>query len=249
MPTPSPSLCLDLGNTLAKFALYAGDQLLETGVLEKDRLTESLEQLLRRSRPARSILCSVVSHTGQVQHLLEKACETWVLDARTPIPFRNDYEGPESLGPDRLALAAGARSVFPEGHNLAISLGTCITYNFISRQGRFLGGAISPGMRMRLQSLHAYTDRLPLVEPQQEVPLIGYNTRQSILSGVMRGIRGELQAAIRAYRASYGNFNALLTGGDLEFFAGPLKNEIFADSLLIFKGLHAILEFNASPSV
>lgn len=248
MPTPSTSLCLDLGNTLTKYALYRSGQLLETGVLDRDRLEESLELLLKRSRPARSILCSVVSHPERVHHLLEDACETLLLDARTPIPFRNDYEHPESLGADRLALAAGARAVFPDSHNLVISLGTCITYNFISRQGRFLGGAISPGMRMRFQSLHAYTERLPLVEPEHEVPRIGYNTRQSILSGVMLGIQGELQAAIRAYRASYGNFNALLTGGDLEFFADPLKNEIFADSLLIFKGLHAILEFNASPS-
>ena len=249
MPVPTTSLCLDLGNTLAKYAVFRGGTLLEAAALDKEQLVASLELLLKRTHPDRSILCSVVHHPESIVQVLESRCDTLQLDASTPLPFRNDYERPETLGPDRLALAAGARALFPDRHNLVIALGTCITYNFISKQGRFLGGAISPGMRMRFQALHAYTDLLPLVEPTAEVPRIGYNTRQSILSGVMLGIQGELEATIHAYRASYGNFNALLTGGDLEFFVSPLKNEIFADSLLIFKGLHAILEFNASSSV
>ena len=127
---------------------------------------------------------------------------------------------------------------------LAIGLGTCVTYNFINQQGEFMGGSISPGMEMRFQAMHQFTAKLPLVKAQWNVPLIGYDTATNLQSGVVLGMAKEMDGMIDAYEEKFGNFNALLTGGDTHLFEPHLKNKIFADPDLIFKGLYAISQIN-----
>jgi type III pantothenate kinase len=132
----------------------------------------------------------------------------------------------------------------PEQHNLVIGLGSCITYNFINKYHQFLGGGISPGMEMRLKSLRDYTALLPLVEKEWEFPLIGYDTKTNILSGVIMGMTKEIEGIVEEYRQKYRNFNVVLTGGDCTYFARLMKNRIFADPDLLYKGLYAISETN-----
>ena len=148
------------------------------------------------------------------------------------------------MSADRLALSTAAVYFYPENNNLVIGLGTCITYNFINKYHEFLGGGISPGLEMRTQSLHHYTAKLPLVKADWNVPLIGYDTNSNILSGVVIGIAKEIDGFIETYEEKYGNFNVLLTGGDIGIFEPHLKNKIFADPDLIFKGLYAISQIN-----
>jgi type III pantothenate kinase len=74
-------------------------------------------------------------------------------------------------------------------------------------------GAFSPGMEMRFKSLHTFTALLPLVEKDWNLPLVGYDTRTNILSGVILGMAKEIDGMIDAYAERYGNFNVLLTGG------------------------------------
>jgi type III pantothenate kinase len=123
-------------------------------------------------------------------------------------------------------------------------LGTCITYNYVNPAHEFLGGSISPGMQMRFRSMHEYTALLPLVEAENNFPLIGYDTKTNLLSGVILGMAKEIDGIIDAYALKFNNFNVLLTGGDMAFFVPHLKNKIFADPYLIYKGLYAISEFN-----
>jgi type III pantothenate kinase len=125
-----------------------------------------------------------------------------------------------------------------------IGLGSAITYNFINKYNEFLGGGISPGMEMRLKSLQVFTAKLPLIKKDWNFPLIGYDTRTNILSGVILGMAKEIDGTIEAYEEKYNNFNVLLTGGDTAYFAQLLKKKIFADPNLIYKGLYAICEFN-----
>ena len=141
-------------------------------------------------------------------------------------------------------MCAAAVDLFPQKNNLVIGLGTAITYNFINKQREFMGGGISPGLEMRFKSLKDYTALLPLVEKDWNFPLVGYDTRTNILSGVILGMAKEIDGMIDAYAARYDNFNVLLTGGDTAYFVYHLKNRIFADPNLIYKGLYAISEFN-----
>ncbi|HMU72155.1 MAG TPA: type III pantothenate kinase, partial [Ferruginibacter sp.] len=135
---------------------------------------------------------------------------------------------------------------FPGKNNLVIGLGSCITYNFINQYQQFLGGSISPGMEMRFKAMQHFTAKLPLVQKDWNYPLIGYDTKTNMQSGVIAGMAFEIDGFINAYAAKYGNFNAVLTGGDTTYFAGQLKNKIFADYNFLFKGLYALSETNNS---
>jgi type III pantothenate kinase len=148
------------------------------------------------------------------------------------------------VGADRLAIAAAAVHLFPKQNNLAIGLGTCITFNFINQQHELIGGSISPGMEMRFKAMHQFTARLPLVNGTWNVPLIGYDTATNLQSGVVLGMAKEIDGIIELYAERFGNFNVLLTGGDLGIFGPHLKKKIFADPDLIFKGLYAISQSN-----
>jgi type III pantothenate kinase len=149
------------------------------------------------------------------------------------------------MGADRLAIAAAAVYLFPKKNNLAIGLGSCITYNFINCDHQFLGGSISPGMEMRFKAMNYYTAKLPLAKANWNVPLIGYDTATNLQSGVVLGIAKEIDGMIDQYEERFGNFNVLLTGGDIAFFEPHFKNKIFANPDLLFKGLYAISKVNA----
>jgi len=92
--------------------------------------------------------------------------------------------------------------------------------------------------------MNQFTAKLPLVKPDWNFPLVGYDTRTNLLSGVILGMSKEIDGIIDEYASRYGNFNALLTGGDMGFFAPHLKKKIFADPHLIYKGLYAISRTN-----
>ena len=166
------------------------------------------------------------------------------LDSSTKLPFTTPVSKPETIGADRLALAAFATFFYKGQNNLVIALGSCITYNFINKYNSFNGGSISPGMEMRFKALNHYTAKLPLVKVDWDFPLIGYDTNTNILSGVLLGMAAEIDGIIDAYKEKFGKFNVLLTGGDTANFAQHLKNKIFADPYLILKGLYAISKYN-----
>jgi type III pantothenate kinase len=220
--------------------------LTEDLVLENDdRVT--MEDLMKRFHPQKTILSSVINHNPEVETFWE--ANTWFhkLSHLTKLPFTTPVGKPETIGADRLALAAAAVGFYPDKNILAIGLGTCITYNFINKYREFLGGGISPGMDMRFKSLQTLTAKLPLVKENWNFPLIGYDTETNILSGVILGMAKEIDGFIDAYSEKYVNFNVLLTGGNSAYFASHLKKQIFADPNLIFKGLYAISECNYEP--
>jgi type III pantothenate kinase len=239
----STTICFDFGNTRYKAAVFHEDQLQEVVVLVNDEHNTMLE-LINKYKPAYTILSSVVNHQPVVEDVLKANSNFHKLSHHTKLPFTTPVGKPETIGADRLALCAAATYLFPNKNNLAIALGTCITLNFINTQNQFLGGSISPGLQMRLQSMHALTAKLPLVNMEWNFPLIGYDTKTNLLSGAAWGMAKEIDGIIDAYRDKFGNFNVLLTGGDTPHFAPLLKNMIFADPQLIFKGLYAISVYN-----
>lgn len=235
--------CFDFGNTRLKCALFQDRELLEMVVLENGH-PDTVQTLINSFQPDKSILASVINHDPEVETVLAAATLFHKLGHTSKIPFSTPVGKPETIGADRLAAVAAAVDLFPKQHNLVIGLGTCITYNYVNPQHEFLGGSISPGMQMRFRSMHEYTALLPLVEAENNFPLIGYDTKTNLLSGVILGMAKEIDGIIDAYALKFNNFNVLLTGGDMAFFVPHLKNKIFADPYLIYKGLYAISEFN-----
>ena len=236
------TLCLDFGNSRLKTAIFYGDKLIDKVVFEKEHAVASLEKLIQFHNPTRSILSSVIHHSIEIEALLKQHTDFHLLDLNSKLPFLNAYGSPETLGHDRLALVAGLSKFYPRQDSLAISVGTCITYNFLASNNAFRGGAISPGIQMRFRSMNEFTSKLPLIEKEGHLSILGYDTETSIRSGVMNGIAAEIDGMIDMYKQQYGNINAVLTGGDGPFFESRLKNKIFADANFLFKGLYAILE-------
>jgi type III pantothenate kinase len=237
------TLCLDFGNTRLKAALFKEHQLLQTFTLA-DHPVEQLQAIIEQHRPEASILSSVINHPAEMEAVLQKHTRFHKLSHLSKLPFTIPVGKPETVGTDRLAIAAAAVHLFPNQHILVIALGTCITYNFINKDHQLVGGSISPGMEMRFRAMHEYTAKLPLVKGDWNVPLIGYDTVSNMQSGVILGMSKEINGMIDAYKERFSNFNAVLTGGNLPFFESHLKNEIFADPELIFKGLYAISQVN-----
>ena len=239
----STTLCFDFGNTRKKVAVFHGPDMKESEVIPDDS-PESIRSLISRFRPDKSILSSVIDHNPSVEEILSSTTRFHKLSYLTRLAFTTPVGKPETIGADRLALAAASVHFYPSSNNLVIGMGSCVTYNFINKYHEFVGGAISPGLEMRLKSLNYYTAKLPLIKAESNVPLIGYDTTTNILTGVVLGLAKEIDGFIDAYRERFRNFNVLLTGGDIVYLASHLKNKIFADPDLIFKGLYALSEVN-----
>ena len=237
------TLCLDFGNTRLKAAVFDNDVFREEISLENDH-TDTVSRLLKEVNPQRSILASVINHNPEIESLLSSYGAFHLLSIETVLNFTSPVGKPQTIGADRLALAAAAVHFYPGKNNLIIGLGSCITYNFINQYHEFLGGNISPGMDMRFRAMHEYTAKLPLVQAEWNIPLIGYDTKTNLQSDMIYGIIGEIDGMIDKYEQRYGNFNVLLTGGNSAYFASQLKKRIFADSNFLFKGLYALSEIN-----
>ena len=237
------TLCFDFGNTRMKYAVFVDGNFSEELVLADDS-DATIRALLHTYHPDRTILSSVIDHNPGMEVLLQSNTQFHRLGHQSKLPVTTPVGKPETIGADRLALVVAAVSLFPGKNNLVIGLGSAITYNYVNKYREFIGGGISPGMEMRFKSLHTFTARLPLVKPDWNFPLAGYDTRTNILSGVILGMAREVDGMIAAYEEKYDNFNVLLSGGDAVYFTRHLKKRIFADQYLIYKGLYAISEFN-----
>ncbi|MBA2250996.1 MAG: type III pantothenate kinase, partial [Chitinophagaceae bacterium] len=204
------TLCFDFGNTRLKCAVFENNSIKQITALGDDR-DETIEELLNTFHPQKTILSSVIDHNPGLEKLLNSRTVFHKLSYQSKLPFTMPVGKPETMGTDRLALAAAAVYFYPSKNNLVIGLGSCITYNFINKYNQFIGGSISPGLAMRFISLNNFTTKLPLIKPEENFPLIGYDTKTNILSGVILGMAKEIDGIIEEYSYRYANFNVLLT--------------------------------------
>lgn len=241
------NLVIDIGNTQTKCAVFKGNDVISAVTFPSLNVTALAQVHLAHPGITRAILSSVAAYPGDANHFLKDHYDFILLDHHTPLPFVNRYATPGTLGKDRIAAAAAAAGLFSKQDVLVIDAGTCITCDFINSRKEYLGGSISPGIKMRFKALHTFTGRLPLVEEELlgSRSLIGNTTESSIRNGVLTGVLEEVKGVIKEYRSTYKDIKTVLTGGDAAFFEKELKNSIFADPLLVLKGLNIILEFNA----
>lgn len=243
------NLVIDIGNTFAKYAVVEdGQTLLLQSAPTLDRATiDTLSErypaldraILSTTRRTDPELESWIEH--RVGHLLRFTSET-------PVPLRNRYSTPSTLGADRLAAAVGAWEMVPGRELLIIDFGSAITIDRVSAAGEYLGGNISPGLGMRFEALHRLTDRLPLCDAAGDEPFVptGTDTRQAIRSGVALGILHEIEGYIRLFSEKNNPPTLFFAGRDAKFFAERVKKTIFVIHDLVIRGLNRILEYNAA---
>ena len=240
------NLIIDVGNSYVKFAVFEQGQIVHKTTVKPVNFIKTLKTL-RNDFP--NIKKAIVSSVGKLQPAqvenLKRQFEVLVLDSNVKLPFKNLYTTPKTLGVDRLALVSAAVDQFSNANVLIIDAGTCITYDFVTSENEYLGGAISPGIRLRYQTLHNLTANLPLLDTEMPKDLIGNSTSSAIHSGVVHGILKEIDGIIGEYQKKYLDLTVILTGGDANFLSNQLKNSIFANSNFLLEGLNFILEFNS----
>ncbi|PWA07012.1 type III pantothenate kinase [Flavobacterium laiguense] len=237
-------LTIDVGNTRIKGAVFEEDKALECFVFPKDEIQKNIKIILKKYK---KITHLVVASVGSVEKQLfldfEKVLEVWFVSHEDSFPFINGYATPKTLGIDRMVLAAGATLQFRGQNRLIIDAGTCVTYDFVDHNDVYLGGAISPGLRLRYEALHHYTEKLPLLNATDPIHFIGKSTAESIHSGIVNGLAHEINGFVDEYSAQYSNFIIILTGGDTDFLAKRLKNTIFANSNFLLESLNQIFQY------
>lgn len=240
------NLIIDIGNTSAKLAVFSKGEIKET-LRCSNRTLDGLSTLCDKYPIQQGIVSSVVSFDDEMRQRLDKLpFPLMEFTYRTPVPVKNLYKTPQTLGMDRLAAVIAAQAISPGKPILVIDAGTCITYDYVDELGQYQGGNISPGMEMRFKALHAFTSRLPLVKAEGEMPEYGQTTETAIRSGVIRGIEHEIEGYIRQLKEKYPSLLVFLTGGNDFSFERNIKNSIFADGFLVLKGLNRILEYNGA---
>lgn len=232
---------LDFGNTKMKLALFEDGKSVSVdhfNYSDPEEIKSKLEGIINTS----FIYSSVLSESDLKKLLPNKAC---FHDIRNlDLPIRNLYETPETLGEDRIANAAALQFYASKKNALCIDLGTCLKFDFKNHKDEYLGGSISPGIRMRFEALHQFTGKLPMIDEIELEDLIGKNTEKSMISGVLNGIQEEIKGFINRYSERYPDLTIFMTGGDSDKLQLDIKNPIFADSTFTLKGLQIILDYN-----
>ena len=233
-------LCLDVGNTMTKVALFEDDNLL----IHDSSEDIDINVLISEHDPDAAIISGSANlekyKTIDVSHMI-------VMSQETKLPIAISYETPNTLGIDRLIACIGAIDEYPNENLLIIQMGTCITFNVVTDNQTFVGGSIHPGLDMRYRSMHEYTFALPRqyahqVDTLQHLPT---STKEAIDTGALRGFVIEIEGMITHYQQLFAGIKVIVSGGSAPYFVKHSNNEIFAHPFINMLGLKKIYEYNS----
>jgi type III pantothenate kinase len=231
--------CVDIGNQFLKFATFnSKGEILSEGNAPNSESSEIIQKL---NSMGQTLVCDVANRFQDISALTS----TKRLSLKYKFPFKIEYESPETLGLDRLCGLSGAMLRAPHAHHLLVfSLGTCLTIDFLGKEKIYLGGSISPGLKMRYNALNHYTANLPLLTYQEVDKINGHNTFEAIHCGVQNGIVAELEFYMNHFKNKVEDLTVFLSGGDVECFVNKTKSKIFAAPNLNLYGLFNIAKIN-----
>ena len=237
------NLALDIGNSFLKAGIFKNNNLINYYEFNREYYS-NIKSILDKTPITHSIASNVSESNNKLIELLSNKTNLIKFNSSLKVPFKNCYQTKNTLGKDRIALVSNASKEYPKENVLLIDLGSCITFDFLNSKNEYLGGSISPGLSMRYRSLNSYTANLPLINPKEIDYFIGRNTEDSIHSGIINGIVGELNSTIDKYKSQFKEIRIILTGGDAKFLFNRIKNSIFANSNFLILGLNFLIELN-----
>jgi len=236
-------IIVDAGNTRVKVAAFLNDEIIEINCFQISDKQRFVDFIFRFGQVP--VFVSSVLSDEDLNQFIGAEIKFILLTENFNLPVEIKYETPGSLGLDRLANAAAIQSLQKKGNKVAIDIGTCMKFDFVNEKGEYLGGSISPGLRMRYEALNYYTGKLPLLETNSNIQLVGTNSQDSMHSGVVNGMQGEINHFMDSYSQHYQGLTFFVTGGDAKYFEFDLKNNIFAHENITLFGLYYIYKQNA----
>lgn len=238
------NLIADIGNTSTKLALFDGKKKISVARINEINCAE-LDKILLSNRVEKAIVSSVRQLPVFVIDLLTGSIpNVHFLSHSTRLPFKIEYETPETLGTDRIAAVAGAYELHHGREVLVIDAGTAITYDLLSGRS-YKGGNISPGITMRFRALNQFTEKLPLITEISEFSFPGLNTVDAITGGVITGVLYEINEYIRTFEEKHPGIKVIITGGDGRMLSGKISYRVAYLPDIVIDGLNYILEYNA----
>jgi type III pantothenate kinase len=251
-------LCIDIGNTNIVLGLYQGDALLTHWRISTDheRMPDEYAMLVANlfayagynvKQVDDTIIASVVpSLTERFQEMVAQYFERDPLvvgtGTRTGVAIR--YDRPQEVGADRVVNVAAAFKQYG-GPACIVDFGTGTTFDALSAQGEYLGGAIAPGVRVAAEALFQHTAKLPRIDLQRPPHAIGANTVDAMRSGILFGYVGLVEGLVARFRTELGaNMRVIATGGLAEVIARETPVIEFVDPWLTLKGLRLIYDLN-----
>lgn len=241
-------LTVDQGNSSAKVILWKGDRAVAVNRFFSMSI-EDIIPILEEENLDGCAYCSTGHTDAKLLETLRRLLDgkLLVVTPSTPVPIEIVYGTRGTLGLDRVAAAAGTAALFRGECSLIADAGTAMTLDLVAKEGSFLGGNITPGMRLRFRSLHEATDRLPLVEPTGEVDRFGHDTATAIRSGVIGGMVSEIADLFRYASDGFGCSRIIITGNDAELLLPHLLERglpVYKESELVGRGLLEIFRYN-----
>ncbi len=251
-------LAIDIGNTNITFGLYEGETLkphwrIRT-IHEKmpDEYGILLDQLFRHRgyRPEQVTDIAIASVVPPLTPVFVQACQDYlgqtplVVDTGVRTGVRIRYDNPREVGADRVVDAAAVRALYGVPA-CVVDFGTATTFDAVSAEGDYLGGAIAPGIGIAAQALFERTAKLPRVELARPPSAIGRNTAHSIQSGLLFGYVGLVEGMVARFKAELGPQTRIVaTGGLAEIIARETEVIDVVDPWLTLHGLRIIYELN-----
>ncbi len=242
------ALALDIGNTRIKAGVFEGS--IPTAFFVFKTMSKNrVASLVKNHAVSHCIICNSGKLDDDLIEYLGEHTILLLLNATTPLPIGITYLTPHTLGRDRIAACVGAWVENFNGTSLVINMGTCITMDIVSSAGVFLGGNISPGLKMRMKAMHKFTASLPMVEIKVNEGDLGNDTQTAMQNGGVKGAFREVDTFIEGMRRQFDEIKVFLAGGDAHLFEKYTKNVIFARPNIVLQGLIEILRYNAEKKL
>ena len=237
-------LTIDAGNSSIKVGQFINDKLKKVEIFNINKL-RVFNEWLKKKEQHNVIISSVLNKekTKKIIDILNNK-NYYQLDLNTKLPIKIDYKKQDTLGADRICNAVYSALTTKTKHSVTIDVGTCIKFDLIGEKKNYIGGSISPGIKLRYKSLNDYTGNLPLISNKSKANLLGNDTISCIHSGVINGLQAEITTMILNYIKKFPNISFFVTGGDSSHFDYEIKNDIFVDSNITLKGLYEIYKYN-----
>jgi type III pantothenate kinase len=176
--------------------------------------------------------------------------DPFILQAGVKTGLRIRYRNPLEVGPDRIANAIAATSLYPDRNLIIIDFGTATTFDVVRAGRDYLGGIILPGLRISMEALEKNTARLPNVEIVPTTEVVGRSTIECIQSGLYFGNRAVIQGLTRDVRdqAFQGESAVIIgTGGFSRLFEREAVFDVVLPDLVLV-GLERALSLNPGAS-
>lgn len=256
-------ICLDVGNTNIKYAVYEGDKLILSFRIATEHKKTSDEYggqlisiLKNRHIHADDITGGIISSVvPPLDYTLENMCRTYLNikplllapGLKTGMNLRVDNA--KEVGADRVVnnVAAVRKYGYPL---IIIDFGTATTFNVIDGRGEFIGGVIAPGIKGSLDSLVNGTAKLPRVEIERPSKVIGKNTVTNMQSGIVYGFSGLVAYIVRKIKQELkdDSVKTVATGGFSEVIANEISSIDYVDKFLTLDGLKYLYDLNGAEA-